>query len=650
LASSKKSGAARSGVADRMAHGGPIRAVAIAPSGRRLACLAVEEIGGKTTCVVAEWDLATGKRMAMFPVPWQRYLLAWRGNDEVLVHDDEGLGLWNLRTERRKPLAPLRASGRGFYFDHVRASANGETIAVLEDRSPKHDFVRVRLLDARGKPRKGPPDITVKNLGLGDVTRLLEPAVTAAELAGATPSLVNVVPELSADGTTLWVALYLNYTRPEKKNPTHHLHVAGMSFLLRFNIGDRRWTVVPTRKEMVHELHASRDGRWLVHNQTLFDAKSLRPVRQLSADVFLLAADGAAFAERSQKLSRHAMPSGKRLAAATLAWRGSVLAADATEKLLALAVDENIVVVDARTLRPPRALRPRMRPRGLGERVEALAIDPPPGRGVIYAGDARQLCAFDLETGKVRWRRPISAYAGAALAPNGKSLFAGGTTTDCATGRGPEREGYGTPAAVWCDDGRLVRVDHADIGERRSVFELRIAVGLKGTVRKRIRFPSLRCIPELSADGRRALVNDEFQVWGVDLDRGAILWKKKLRGVMARAVSPDGARCVLTGWNLLCLDMRTGKELFDIVLPDRQLTTVAWSPDGERIAVGCRDGSIVHFRTGDLTPKRGRKVEPPPETAADRHAVEVSTLAFSRDGRWLASGANDGSVLAHRVS
>src|SRR5262245_54675303 len=145
--------------------------------------------------------------------------------------------------------------------------------------------------------------------------------------------------------------------------------------------------------------------------------------------------------------------------------------------------------------------------RRMSGRVEALAIDPQ--RDALYASDRKQLGAFVLATGRLRWKTRWQAPYGLALAPNGRYLQAGGQRIDCARGGGGRPGEYGAPVtAVWCNDGRLVSVSYEDLDEGRKPFELRVADGPKARVRRRIRFASLRCIPRVSADGRRALVQD----------------------------------------------------------------------------------------------------------------------------------------------
>jgi WD40 repeat protein len=61
---------------------------------------------------------------------------------------------------------------------------------------------------------------------------------------------------------------------------------------------------------------------------------------------------------------------------------------------------------------------------------------------------------------------------------------------------------------------------------------------------------------------------------------------------------------------------------------------VAWSPDGRMIASGTSAGGI-HL----IDPATGHEFR-----AAQGHTDEVRSVSFSPDGRHLASGANDGVV------
>lgn len=61
---------------------------------------------------------------------------------------------------------------------------------------------------------------------------------------------------------------------------------------------------------------------------------------------------------------------------------------------------------------------------------------------------------------------------------------------------------------------------------------------------------------------------------------------------------------------------------------------VAWSPSGETVAVGSLDGAVSTISAR----RRGRR-------SRANHVGGALSLAWSRDGRWLASGGADGRLL-----
>jgi WD40 repeat protein/tRNA A-37 threonylcarbamoyl transferase component Bud32 len=71
-------------------------------------------------------------------------------------------------------------------------------------------------------------------------------------------------------------------------------------------------------------------------------------------------------------------------------------------------------------------------------------------------------------------------------------------------------------------------------------------------------------------------------------------------------------------------------------VPDQQVTEIAVSPDGQRVAVGAQAGGIWLFR------RDGRR----PRAVLQAHDQKLAALAFSPDGSQLFSGGWDGEVRA----
>jgi WD40 repeat protein len=101
------------------------------------------------------------------------------------------------------------------------------------------------------------------------------------------------------------------------------------------------------------------------------------------------------------------------------------------------------------------------------------------------------------------------------------------------------------------------------------------------------------------------------------------------------AWSPNGDRIAVAG--LMNSVLAWGIASHELILQVQHADTVpcvAWSPDGRMIASGTSAGG-VHL----IDPAIGREVR-----AAQGHSDEVRSVSFSPDGRRLASGANDGVV------
>jgi WD40 repeat protein len=102
--------------------------------------------------------------------------------------------------------------------------------------------------------------------------------------------------------------------------------------------------------------------------------------------------------------------------------------------------------------------------------------------------------------------------------------------------------------------------------------------------------------------------------------------------INALSVTPDGRALVAAVRNFVkAWDLASYKELFNKKGPSLEINTIAVSPDSRLIATANKEGTIMLFDA-----KTGRKL-----TTLSGHKGWVLSLAFSPDGKYLYSGAED---------
>jgi hypothetical protein len=143
-----------------------------------------------------------------------------------------------------------------------------------------------------------------------------------------------------------------------------------------------------------------------------------------------------------------------------------------------------------------------------------------------------------------------------------------------------------------------------------------------------------------SPDGARLAAaageDGAVRVWDLATGREALTLWGSIAPVRSVAFSPDGARLASAGSDgrVRVWDLASGLEALALGGPLGSVWAVAFSPDGSRLAAGGRDGAL---RVWDLA--TGREA-----LTLRGHTGFVQSVAFSPDGARLASADSDGAV------
>ena len=125
-----------------------------------------------------------------------------------------------------------------------------------------------------------------------------------------------------------------------------------------------------------------------------------------------------------------------------------------------------------------------------------------------------------------------------------------------------------------------------------------------------------------------------MRIWDRATGKQVFAVKGHLYGARDVAFSPDGRHLAdwRHNWPVKILDSSTGKELFSLK-DSGYSSSLAFSPDGQWLATG--NGKTVKIWDSG----NGAKM-----FSLKGHAGPVDSVAFSPDGQRLASGSSDGAV------
>ena len=139
------------------------------------------------------------------------------------------------------------------------------------------------------------------------------------------------------------------------------------------------------------------------------------------------------------------------------------------------------------------------------------------------------------------------------------------------------------------------------------------------------------------SDSEPGNTNGFLQV--MDINNGDVILEKDLSPAPARSLawSPDGSKIALGSNNpvVQILDISNGQVIRELIGHTDAIYSLAWSPVGDRLASASADGD---FRIWDVT--SGKEL-----LALSGHRGVILSLAWSPDGTLLASGGRDDGTI-----
>jgi WD40 repeat protein/serine/threonine protein kinase len=319
------------------------------------------------------------------------------------------------------------------------------------------------------------------------------------------------------------------------------------------------------------------------------------------------------------------------------------------QRLATASLDGTVQVWDAHTGQPVLALQ------GHDVVVRSVAFSPD-GKLLASGGGDSTVRLWDFHTGQLGHilKGHTGAVLSVAFSPDGQHLASAANDNtphiwEVRTGREVNKlQGRFTAflTAAFSPDGQRLAVGSWDqtvrIWDARSGRETLPLKGHTGFVWGVAFSPDGQRVATASADGTT-------RVWDVRREGEALILRGFPQGVGDVAFSPDGQRLATAAgiergaWGIPKIttevttgvwDAQTGEEILALKGKTGSAVSVAFSPDGRRLATGSEDGTTKLWDA-----RSGQEL-----LRLNGHTDRVRTVVFSPDGRRLATASWDGTT------